>query len=147
MSAHQVSASMHRQFIRRISFPKLHCRIRLARAFFLLLFLFVPRQILAASSYYEHVVFDNSLTRDYYFYSYGHVASPSALELDHERIPVESKITLSPPTALRLAWTSVPSGGWTAQIDFVRFRGRPIRFEGSKLYVWCFAPDGLSASA
>jgi hypothetical protein len=113
----------------------------------LLLFLSAPPQILADSRYFEHVIFDNSLTRDYYFYSYGHAASPSTLELDHEKIPVESKISLSPPTALRLAWTSVRDGGWTAQIDVVRFRGRPIRFEGSNLYVWCFAPDGISASA
>ncbi|HET9805263.1 MAG TPA: glucoamylase family protein, partial [Candidatus Acidoferrum sp.] len=112
--------------------------------------LFAGLAVLVASAdtgYFEHSIFDNSLTRDSYFYSYGHEASPSKLELDHERIPVETQHVYSPPTALRLSWTSMPEGGWTAQIDAVKFRGRRLRFEGLNLYFWCYAPDGLPASA
>lgn len=101
----------------------------------------------ADTGYFQHSIFDNSLTRDSYFYSYGHEASPSKLELDHEKIPVETKYVFSPPTALRLSWTSVQGGGWTAQIDVVKFRGRRLRFEGTKLYAWCYSPEGISASA
>jgi exo beta-1,2-glucooligosaccharide sophorohydrolase (non-reducing end) len=101
----------------------------------------------AEAGYFQHFIFDNSLTRDSYFNSYGHEASPSKLELDHEKIPVETQYVYSPPTALRLSWTSMPEGGWTAQIDVVKFRGRGMRFEGTNLYFWCYAPDGLPASA
>src|SRR5215467_10069102 len=101
----------------------------------------------ADTAYFQHTIFDNSLTRDSYFYSYGHEASPSRLELDHERIPVETKFVYSPSTALRLSWTSAPGGGWTAQIDVVKFRGRRIHFEGENLYFWCYSAQGLAASA
>ena len=101
----------------------------------------------ADTAYFQHAIFDNSLTRDSYFYSYGHEASPSRLELDHERLPVETKFVYSPPTALRLSWTSALDGGWTAQIDVVKFRGRRIHFEGTHLYFWCYSPYGLAASA
>ncbi len=101
----------------------------------------------ADSGYFQHSIFDNSLTRDSYFSSYGHEAAPSKLELDHGKIPVETKHVYSPPTALRLSWKSEPGGGWTAQVDVVKFRGRRLRFEGKNLYLWCYAPEGLPASA
>src|SRR5438105_403348 len=140
------SFSTHRPFVLQLGIRKVLSLFSFVHAAWLFLFLVLPRSILADTRYYEHVIFDNSLTRDSYFYSYGHAASPSSLELMNEKLPVESKISLSPPTALRLAWTSVRDGGWTAQIDVVRFRGRPIHFVGSSLYLWCYAPDGLAAS-
>ena len=113
----------------------------------LLLFAFFPTLTRGDTSYFHHSIFDNSLTRDFYFYSYGHEASPSKLELDHEKIPVETKYVYSPPTALRLSWTSVPGGGWTAQIEAVKFRGRRLHFEGENLYFWCYALEGIPASS
>ncbi len=141
------SFSPHRPFVPRLLIRKVLSLFSFVRVAWLFLIFILPSSILADSRYYEHVIFDNSLTRDSYFYSYGHTASPSTLELENEKLPVDSRISLSPPTALRLAWTSVPNGGWTAQIDVVRFRGRPIHFEGANLYVWCYAPDDLAAAA
>lgn len=125
------------------STPRLIVRFLIALFFSILL----SQAAGADTNYFQHSIFDNSLTRDSYFSSYGHEASPSKLELDHERIPVETKLVYSPPTALRLSWTSAPDGGWTAQINVVKFRGRRIRFEGTNLYFWCYAPDGLVSSA
>jgi len=147
MNTSSVSFSTHRSFVLQLCIRKVLSLFSFVHGAWLFLFLALPGTILADTRYYEHVIFDNSLTRDNYFYSQGHAASPSTLELENEKLPVESKISLSPPTALRLAWTSVPNGGWTARIDVVRFRGRPIHFEGANLYVWCYAPEGLAAAA
>ncbi|HLZ13364.1 MAG TPA: glucoamylase family protein [Candidatus Acidoferrum sp.] len=138
--------SMLRQIVLPFSRRSFYSRFQFVAASALLLSLFAPSQVHGDGRYYEHVIFDNSLTRDYYFYGYGHAAAPSTLALQNEKLPVESKITLSPPTALRLEWRSAPDGGWTAQIDVVKFRGRPIRFVGSALFFWCYAPDGLTAA-
>jgi len=119
--------------------------LRLLGCFAILLAALLPASLRADTAYFRHVIFDNSISRDSYFYSYGHEASPSNLELDHEKLPVERKFSLSPPNALRLAWTSRENGGWTAQIKAVKFRGRRIHFEGDSLYFWCFAPDGLAS--
>src|SRR5690348_3154941 len=75
----------------------------------------------ADTSYYRHSFFDNSLTRDSYYYSSGVVSAPSTLTLAHGgKLPVETKIFFTPPNALRLAWTSAAGGAWDAQIDVVR---------------------------
>src|SRR5882672_4123962 len=147
MNTSSDSFSTHHALVPQLLSRKVLSLFSFVRAAWLFVIFILPSSSLADGRYYEHVIFDNSLTRDYYFYSYGHAASPSTLELENEKLPVESRIYFSPPTALRLAWTSVPNGGWTAQIDVVRFRGRPIHFEGANLYVWCYTPEGLAAAA
>jgi len=58
----------------------------------------------ANTEYYRHVVFDNSLTSDAYFYSAGTANGRSFLEQTNSRLPVETKTFLTPPNALRLHW-------------------------------------------
>jgi len=106
-----------------------------------------PQRVFADSNYYHHTFFDNSLTSDYYFYSGGQVSPPSRLQLDHGKLPIDSKIFLSPPNALRLAWTSAPNGGWDAQIEVPALRDRQVKFEGAYLFLWCYSPEGISAAA
>src|SRR5690349_6840543 len=99
------------------------------------------------TGYYRHSFFDNSLTRDAYYYSSGVVSAPSTLTLAHGgKLPVETKIFFTPPNALRLAWTSAAGGAWDAQIDVVRFRNREIRFEGDTLAFWCYTPVAVAAA-
>jgi exo beta-1,2-glucooligosaccharide sophorohydrolase (non-reducing end) len=100
------------------------------------------------SAYYRHSFFDNSLTRDAYYYSSGKVSAPSTLALAGDgKLPVETKIFFTPPNALRLDWTSAAGGGWDAQVDVVRFRNREIRFEGDTLSFWCYTPAAIAAAA
>src|SRR2546426_2122262 len=44
----------------------------------------------ANTEYYRHIVFDNSLTPDYYFYSAGRANGTSFLEEHEGRLPVET---------------------------------------------------------
>jgi exo beta-1,2-glucooligosaccharide sophorohydrolase (non-reducing end) len=101
----------------------------------------------ADTAYYHHIFFDNSLTRDAYFYSSGKVSEPSALLLINGKVPIDTKISYSPPNALHLQWQSAQNGGWDARIDVVRFRNREIRFIGTNLYFWCFSPEAIPANA
>jgi hypothetical protein len=98
------------------------------------------------TEYYKHVIFDNSLEPDAYYYSAGRASSPSALELVREKLPVSSDIFRTPPNALRLKWRSVPDGGWEAEIHAINFRNREINFHGDTLYFWCFSEASISAS-
>jgi len=66
------------------------------------------------TNYYRHTFFDNSITRDAYFYSHGRPSAPSTLEVIDEKLPVDLEHFYTPPNALRLKWQSAPGGGWDA---------------------------------
>jgi hypothetical protein len=99
-----------------------------------------------ASDYYRHVIFDNSLTSDSYFYSAGRASGQSFLEEKNFRLPVETKIFLTPPNAIRLQWQSAPEGGWTAEIETADLRNRLPGLSGHNLYFWIFSPRVISAA-
>jgi hypothetical protein len=98
-----------------------------------------------STEYYRHVVFDNSLTSDTYFYSHGLANGSSFLELKDNRLPVETKTFLTPPNALRLRWQSQPGGGWEGEVRVDSFRNRFPEFKGHNLYFWCFAQEAIAA--
>ena len=103
-------------------------------------------QVPATYAYYDHVIFDNSLEKDGYFYSGGRASEPSTLKLVDGRVPVETKLFHSPPNALRLEWNASPEGGWEAGIAVVMFRDRGPELHGSELTFWCYSPEGISGS-
>jgi hypothetical protein len=86
------------------------------------------------TNYYRHSFFDNSLTRDAYFYSSGKPSAPSSLELIDGKLPVETQKFYTPPNALRLKWRSAQGDGWDAEIRVVNFRNREINFLGDPLW-------------
>jgi hypothetical protein len=98
-----------------------------------------------STEYYRHVVFDNSITPDAYFYSQGTANGSSFLELRDRRLPVETKTFLTPPNSLHLQWQSQPGGGWEGEVRVVGFRNRFPEFKGHNLYFWCFAPEAIAA--
>jgi len=98
-----------------------------------------------STEYYRHVVFDNSLTSDTYFYSRGMANGSSFLELKDNRLPVETKTFLTPPNALRLRWQSQSGGGWEGEVRVDSFRNRFPEFKGHNLYFWCFAQEAIAA--
>ena len=110
-----------------------------------LAFLLLAGPARSDTRYYQHSFFDNSLEPDAYFYSAGTPSAPSTLELLHKKLPVEHAIFKTPPNALRLAWQSMPGGGWDAEIRVVDFRNRQILFDGDTLYFWCYSKEGIAA--
>lgn len=100
----------------------------------------------ADTDYFRHVVFDNSLTPDAYFYSAAIANGGSFIEELNSRLPVESKIFVTPPNALRIQWRSQPNGGWEAEVRVMNFRNRYPEFSGRDLYFWCFAPEAIAAA-
>ena len=97
------------------------------------------------TAYYRHVVFDNSLTSDHYFYSQGQASGGSSIRQQDGKLPVETQIFLSPPNALRLEWQSQASGAWEAEVRVVNFRYRFPEFQGANLYFWLFSQESISA--
>ena len=108
--------------------------------------LLLPAVLPAQTAYYRHAVFDNSLQRDYYYYSSAVATAPSTLEQQNRRLPVDTQHVLSPPNALRLHWRSAPSGGWDAEIHLVNFRNRAPELAGRNLYFWVYAPQTIAAA-
>jgi hypothetical protein len=98
-----------------------------------------------ATDYFNHVLFDNSLTPDSYYYSGGRSVFPSSIRLVEGNLPVESKIFFSPPNALRLEWRSRPGGSWQGEVRNVSIRNRLTDFQGDTLYLWCYAPQSIRA--
>src|SRR5258708_30240655 len=100
--------------------------------------LILARSACAETEYYRHILFDNSLESDAYYYSAGKVSSPSSLELDHGKLPVSKTIFYTPPNALRLKWRLAPAGGWEAPTPARDFRKRQITFLADLLFFLCF---------
>jgi hypothetical protein len=98
------------------------------------------------TEYYRHTFFDNSLTTDPYFYSSGQASAPSSLTLQKGKLPVENKVFLTPPNALRLEWQLQPGGSWEAEVHIVNFGNRLPELAGRNLYLWCYAPQAMSAA-
>lgn len=115
----------------------------LFRSFWLFILISFPSCAVAATDYYNHVVFDNSITLDSYYYSSGRSVFPSTVRLLSGALPVEKKNFFTPPNALRLEWTSAPGGSWETEVRVVSMRNRPLDFRGDTLYLWCYSPDGI----
>jgi exo beta-1,2-glucooligosaccharide sophorohydrolase (non-reducing end) len=120
---------------------------RIVRTGFILAFLLVYSLLTFGNTeYYRHVVFDNSLNSDGYFYSNAMANGRSFVEQVNSRLPVESKTFLTPPNALRLQWQSEPEGGWEAEVRVMNFRNRFPEFSGHTLSFWCYTPQAIAAA-
>src|SRR6267142_6704858 len=119
---------------------------RVCSALLLLSALFVTPASHASTEYYRHTFFDNSLTKDSYFYSSGNASAPSSLKLQKDKLPIENTIFLTPPNALRLEWQSQPGGSWEAEVHIVNFRNRLPELSGGNLYLWVYAPQAIPAA-
>jgi exo beta-1,2-glucooligosaccharide sophorohydrolase (non-reducing end) len=106
----------------------------------------LPALAQANSDYYRHVIFDNSLTTDSFFYNNGQTNGQSFLEEKDHRLPVDTKIFLTPPNAIRLQWQSAPGGGWIAEVRAIEGRNRPPGLAGHNLFLWIFAPQPIAAA-
>jgi len=97
-------------------------------------------------NYDRHIVFDNSLTEEGYFYSSGSSRSSSQIEIYTPgngddvnpvyRIPVSKSMFYSPPNALKLSWRSDKEGYWEMEIKKKDWRNRPTRLKGDALRFW-----------
>jgi exo beta-1,2-glucooligosaccharide sophorohydrolase (non-reducing end) len=116
-------------------------KLRLLLAFALLL----PATLVAQSSYYEHVVFDNSLADGSFYYSRASSTIPSKLETNHDKIPIDTAHFISPPNALRLKWTSATGGDWNVEIQ-ARVRYGMPEMSGDSLWFWAYSETELHAN-
>ena len=101
----------------------------------------------AQTSYYRHTFFDNGPRTSRYAYSTGKSVAPSTLDVQDKRLPVDSRIFLTPPNSIRVSWQSRTGGAWVAQLNVVEFRDREILFEGDQLSFWVYSPEALDAAA
>lgn len=106
---------------------------------------FSASAVSAQEDYLNHIVFRNSTTPDNDFYTGGHAVAPSTLEAPYGRLPVETKVFISPPNAIRLEWRSVEGGSWDAEVRTVSIDNRPSNFIGNTLSFWCYAPHAIAA--
>ena len=103
----------------------------------------VSDKALADQNYSQQVFFENSLSPGSYFYSAGKASAPSMLTLVDGKLPVETSSFISGPNALVLRWTSMPRGGWDAEIYLYTWRNRNVDFPGDSLFLWLYAKDGI----
>ncbi len=101
----------------------------------------------AQTTYYRHTFFDNGPRTSGYYYSTGKAVAPSTVELQGERLPLDSRTFFTPPNSIRLAWKSNPGGSWLAQLQVLEFRNREILFEGDTLSFWLYSPEAIPAAA
>jgi len=103
----------------------------------------VPFPIRALPPLEEHLVFRDSLGRWSHFHSQGSSTAPSRLELHEGRWPLSRDHHHSPPSSLRLSWTSEPGGDWRMTLQTPSWYGRPLAFKGDHLAFWCWSDSEL----
>lgn len=99
----------------------------------------------ADQNYSQQMFFENSLSPGNYFYSVGKASAPSTLTLVNGKLPIETTTFISGPNALELQWESAPQAGWEATLHLYQWRNRYVDFPGQDLYLWLYAPNGMSA--
>ena len=120
--------------------------MRFSLVFSIAIVLLIPAFLYGGDTeYYRHIIFDNSLTSDDYFYSYAQASAPSTIEQKDGRLPVDRETYITPPNALRLHWQSRALGGWEAEVRVVNFRYRFPELSGRNLYFWCYSPQAIAA--
>jgi hypothetical protein len=97
-------------------------------------------------NYYNHLIFDNSLTDGSYHYSRGACVAPSTLDLIDDKIPVASTRFFNPPNSLKLTWCSRTGGDWRAEVHVERWRGRARSFDGNILSFWCSSEQVIASA-
>jgi len=117
-----------------------------AKTFFLILSFFATSLCYGNTEYYRHSFFDNSLTPDTYFYSWGQASGSSTLEVQNGKLPVERTFFLTPPNALRLEWQSQPGGSWQGAVHLMDVRNRYPEMTGNSLFLWLYAPEAVRAA-
>ncbi len=100
----------------------------------------------AQSTYYRHVVFDNSAQGGAYWNSTAVASEPSTLENQNFRLPVEKEIFRTPPNALRIAWQSNANGAWDAEIHLLDFPNRYPSLLGKHLYFWLYSKQAIASA-
>lgn len=100
--------------------------------------------VLAESTYFHHVVFDNSLADGSLYRSYGKIIAPSKLDLVDGKFPVETDHFISPPNGLRLKWKSAPGGDWQMTLKASEHYSPSFDYRGDTLSFWCFSEEGLT---
>ena len=81
----------------------------------------------AQTSYYRHIFFDNGPRTSAYFYTSGKAVAPSTVEFQNGKLPLDSKIFLTPPNSIRLSWQSSAGGSWGAAVHVLEFRDRDVK--------------------
>src|ERR1022692_1230491 len=114
--------------------------------FWFLILIALPCGAATDKDYYNHVVFDNSITPDYYYYSSGRSVFPRTVQLLSGALPVARKNFFTAPNALRLPCHSAPAGSWEAEVRVVSMRNRPTDFRGDTLYIWCYSAEAIPAA-
>jgi hypothetical protein len=107
--------------------------------------LFCGTPAIADQHYSDEVFFDTGLSSASYHYSSGQASGPSRLALVDGKLPLTTAHFISGPNALRLAWTSAKDGNWSAEIDSYRWRNRPTRWAGTRLYLWAWSDEPIAA--
>jgi exo beta-1,2-glucooligosaccharide sophorohydrolase (non-reducing end) len=108
--------------------------------------IFLPQSLTAQSDYYSHVIFDNSLNKDGYYFSHAQANGSSFIEQLEGRLPVDATTFRTPPNAIRIQWQSAPAGGWNAQISMLDYRNRRPGLDGHNLYFSIYTPQPIAAA-
>jgi exo beta-1,2-glucooligosaccharide sophorohydrolase (non-reducing end) len=100
----------------------------------------------SASDYDRHVVFDNSVAPDAYYWASGSLVAPSSLALAGGKLPVDAGPCVSPPNCLRLSWQSRRGGDWRVTLSLRRHWGG-LDYAGDTLSFWAYAEQEITADA
>jgi len=95
----------------------------------------------------RHIFFDSGLGGPSYFSSGVEVIAPSTLAGIDGRLPLTRERFVSPPEALRIAWTSAQGGYWKATIKLPRWRNNAAKFEGDTLSMMLYTPTAIPPEA
>jgi hypothetical protein len=104
----------------------------------ILLFVLTAGNSFAQEPLYPYVFFTNSQMEGDYIFSTAKATLPSKIYQLKGRLPVVASNAHTPGNALRLSYTSQPSGKWVANIFKPEIRGKDFFIKPKFLSLWIF---------
>ncbi len=103
--------------------------------------LFFPFMQYAQETEYNHVIFDNSLMEESWFYGETSYSSPSHILNIQGRLPVNTDVAFTPGNSLQLNYSSAPEGSWKVNLKYPEWRGKDFLLKGDLLSFWLYVSD------
>jgi hypothetical protein len=96
---------------------------------------------------YDYVFFENSLMKDYHFYTKAQYTSPSWIKSARQHLPVSSEIAFSPGNSLELTYQSSTGGDWYGEVQYCPVRGNDFFRKPHQLSFRLYSPESLNEVA
>ena len=96
---------------------------------------------------YDYIFFENSLMKDFHFYTRTSYEAPSWIKNSRQHLPISTEVSFSPGNALELTYLSSPGSDWYAEVQYCPVRGNDFFRTPQQLSIQLYSLTPLSETS